>query len=216
MLLLGLIVLRFSPPASEAMSVEAVANNSPEGPAEAIDRVDFVDDSHDKTETKLVDDKNDPAGLAPKKLPDLSSVPPIDFQDTSLKAAEKVELTVEPTVKLNGELSGRGVGVRSKIAIKGGGSTESERSVTLGLRWLARHQQADGSWSFHHGADDPGALEKCTTGATGLAILSFWAPGTRTVAMFAFRDRRQGSEIPGFANEAEPRRGRPAGPGRLE
>jgi hypothetical protein len=177
LLLLGLIVLRFSPPASEAMSVEAVANNAPEGPAEAIDRVDFVDDSHDKTETKLVDDKSDPAGLAPKKLPDLSSVPPIDFQDTSLKAAEKVELTVEPTVKLNGELSGRGVGVRSKIAIKGGGSTESERSVTLGLRWLARHQQADGSWSFHHGADDPGSLEKCTTGATGLAILSFLGAG---------------------------------------
>lgn len=183
LLLLGVIVLRFSPPTTEAMSVEAVANNAEEGPAEAIDRVDFVNESKDKPPDPKDDtakndaDSKDTGGVSRKKLPDLSSLPPIDVKDTMLQAAQKVELTVEPTVKLSGELSGRSVGVRAKTLIKGGGSTESEQAVTLGLRWLARHQQADGSWTFHHGSDDPGKLEKCTTGATGLAVLSFLGAG---------------------------------------
>ncbi len=165
LLLLGLIVLRFSPPPSEAMSVEAVANNASEGPAEAIDRVDFVDDSHDKTETKVVDDKSDTGGLAPKKLPDLSSVPPIDFQDTSLKAAEKVELTVEPAVKLSGELSGRGAGVRERSQSKEADRPRASARVTLGLRWLAapasgrslelssRGRRSGLARKMHHGSD---------------------------------------------------------------
>jgi hypothetical protein len=46
----------------------------------------------------------------------------------------------------------------------------------MGLAWLARHQNPDGSWSFQHGPDDPGMLD-CPTGATGLALLAFLGAG---------------------------------------
>ena len=59
---------------------------------------------------------------------------------------------------------------------------ESWSSVGLGLQWLARHQNADGSWSFDHRRDrsrpakDTGAC-KSSTGATSLALLSFLGSG---------------------------------------
>jgi hypothetical protein len=46
----------------------------------------------------------------------------------------------------------------------------------MGLDWLIRHQQADGSWSFQHGPDDPGTMD-CPMGATGLALLAFLGAG---------------------------------------
>jgi hypothetical protein len=178
-LALGLIVFRLAPQAGEVPLVEAVANDSPNAPVEAVDRVDFVDEPLDKPQEKVVDNKDDgknESGVSLGKLSDVPKLPPIDFQAASLQAAEKVSLSTEPAVHFTSELKGR-VGPARSTLLKGGGTGESERSVTLGLRWLARHQQADGAWSFHHGSDDPGTLEKCTTGATGLALLAFLGAG---------------------------------------
>lgn len=75
-----------------------------------------------------------------------------------------------------GLLDGRGDQMRAKLVKKGGGTKESERAVEMGLDWLARHQQSDGSWSFQHGPDDPGMLD-CPTGATGFALLAFLGAG---------------------------------------
>lgn len=73
-------------------------------------------------------------------------------------------------------LSGRGADARAKLVKAGGGNEASEKGVELGLKWLARHQRSDGSWSFQHGPDDPGVLD-CPTGATGLALLAFLGAG---------------------------------------
>jgi hypothetical protein len=75
-----------------------------------------------------------------------------------------------------GLLDGRGDQMRAKLVKKGGGTKESERAVEMGLDWLARHQQSDGSWSFQHGPDDPGLLV-CPMGATGFALLAFLGAG---------------------------------------
>lgn len=64
-----------------------------------------------------------------------------------------------------------------------GGSTESERAVERGLRWLIAHQSSDGSWRFDlsngvcNGYCRNRGTEPTTTGATGLALLAFLGAG---------------------------------------
>lgn len=55
------------------------------------------------------------------------------------------------------------------------------QSVERGLGWLARRQWLDGSWSFDHrrpgepsGDEQPGGDRSCTTGATALALATFF------------------------------------------
>jgi hypothetical protein len=181
LLVLAFIVLHYSPPPPEVETIEAGVEDAT-GTPEAIDSVNFVNELREKPQEQPADEKtaassDDKSPVSAGKLPDLSSVPPIDYNDSSLQAAKKVELSTEPAVQFTAELTGRSGAVRATLLSKGGGTGESERAVTFALRWLARHQQSDGKWSFHHGGDDPGTLEKCTTGATGLAILSFLGAG---------------------------------------
>jgi hypothetical protein len=82
----------------------------------------------------------------------------------------------EQGANLEGILTGRGPEMRARLVKAGGGTKESERAVELGLEWLARHQNPDGSWSFQHGPDDPGSLDS-PNGATGLALLAFLGAG---------------------------------------
>jgi len=64
------------------------------------------------------------------------------------------------------------------------GPPAAASAVALALEWLARHQLADGSWSFDHrrGAcqgrcGDPGSLEDARIGATALGVLPFLGYG---------------------------------------
>jgi hypothetical protein len=75
-----------------------------------------------------------------------------------------------------GELAGRSKKARGAMLASQGGTPASEVSVNTGLKWLAKHQRPDGSWSFKHGPDDPGSLDN-PTGATGLALLAFLGGG---------------------------------------
>lgn len=78
---------------------------------------------------------------------------------------------------------GRRAGARSQLAALHGGSPASEAAVEAGLKWLIRHQQPDGSWSFHHTYANcdkycqPEGAAACPTGATGLALLCFLGAG---------------------------------------
>ena len=110
-------------------------------------------------------------------LPDGDPLPALELRAAPLDVRHDFAVGTDPTVRFAGELAGRIGGARAKLVAKGGGTTASEKCVSLGLRWLARHQQTDGSWNFHHGLDDPGSLEKCTTGATGFALLTFLGAG---------------------------------------
>lgn len=66
-----------------------------------------------------------------------------------------------------------GAGGRLRRAIRGGGGKRTESAVEAALRWLARHQEADGSWSVRktEGAGD------WDPGVTGLAVLAFLGAG---------------------------------------
>ena len=82
-------------------------------------------------------------------------------------------------------LAGRNPRVRSQLAIREGGTIESEAAVTRALKWLDAHQNSDGSWSLHrfdqagdcHGrCGDAGRVESDTS-ATALALLPFLGAG---------------------------------------
>ena len=80
---------------------------------------------------------------------------------------------------------------RGKSAVAVGGSPASEAAVERGLLWLARHQAADGSWSFEHShCVDPfgnptqpchcrakGYIEGHTKASTATALLPFLGAG---------------------------------------
>lgn len=84
---------------------------------------------------------------------------------------------------LHGLLAGRSPQSRGALLEAEGGTPQSEAAVLRGLRWLAAHQQRDGSWNFNHhlGAcagrcRDPGT-HASTTAATALALLAFLGHG---------------------------------------
>lgn len=81
-------------------------------------------------------------------------------------------------------LTGRSEAGRRRMVRKTGGSRESEKAVDNSLKWLARHQLPDGSWSFDHRHGScqgqcsiPGDKPELRAGATGLALLPFLGAG---------------------------------------
>jgi hypothetical protein len=83
-------------------------------------------------------------------------------------------------------LGGRSAGNRKGLALKNGGSNESEAAVDAALVWFAAHQAVDGSWSTdmmdkpcngqcRHGTVDIGKPKRIA--ATGLALLCFLGAG---------------------------------------
>lgn len=72
---------------------------------------------------------------------------------------------------------------RQELARQRGGSEGSEKAVEMGLDFLARHQNPDGSWSLHRfgggqGYENAGYGQmQSDTAATGLALLAFLGAG---------------------------------------
>ncbi|MBM80719.1 MAG: hypothetical protein CMJ78_09015 [Planctomycetaceae bacterium] len=84
------------------------------------------------------------------------------------------ELVMTDTVKARGDALN-----------KYGGTAESERAVEAGLKWLADHQRANGSWSINYrlaGVCDgtctqTGDFKTAHSAATGMALLAFLGAG---------------------------------------
>ncbi|MBY0525538.1 MAG: terpene cyclase/mutase family protein [Gemmataceae bacterium] len=81
-----------------------------------------------------------------------------------------------------GGFGGRSGATREKMLREGGGNTRSEAAVAAGLKWLTRHQAADGHWGFNdfnvHGkcnCSGPGAHEDMA--GTSLALLALQGAG---------------------------------------
>jgi len=73
---------------------------------------------------------------------------------------------------------------RAAMVASGGGTRQSEQAVTLALKWLAEHQNYDGSWTFQHQhspkchgtCGDPGNVDS-KIAATAMALLPFLGNG---------------------------------------
>lgn len=81
-------------------------------------------------------------------------------------------------------LAGRDPAFRGELLAHEGGTTASEAAVTRALRWLAKHQADDGSWSLDHFNSTGDCNGRCgapginsDTAATALALLPFLGAG---------------------------------------
>jgi hypothetical protein len=98
---------------------------------------------------------------------------------------ELSELTrVFPTVAGGSLFAGRDPRVRDQLVRSQGGTSQTEAAVARGLKWLARHQNADGSWSldaWHKAPRATGGSEglggHSDTAATALVLLPFLGAG---------------------------------------
>ncbi|MDO4582879.1 MAG: terpene cyclase/mutase family protein [Planctomycetia bacterium] len=74
--------------------------------------------------------------------------------------------------------------VPSRVKVLAGGYLSSDRTTEYGLKWLVRHQYADGSWSFDHtqapgcrGCSGAGTWKEATNMATAMGLLSLLGYG---------------------------------------
>lgn len=81
-------------------------------------------------------------------------------------------------------VEGRQPEQRREIALKRGGTLESEQAVERALDWLAAHQLPSGAWSLIHDGGEcqgrcanNGSKDRFDTAATGLSLLAFLGAG---------------------------------------
>jgi hypothetical protein len=180
LLALAMILIQLKPQAVEPAPVEVFGSEAPDATTDVLENVqkplDIVvknADAADKAPAaKTTTDKTTFDMTATE-----SALPSLDKKARPLDLADNLLSVTGPSGRFTGELAGRTGTARAKLLSKGGGNSASEKSVSNGLRWLARYQQSDGNWSFRHGPDNPGTLTQCTTAATGLALLAFLGAG---------------------------------------
>lgn len=81
-------------------------------------------------------------------------------------------------------LAGRDMNQRAKLVNLDGGNQRTELAVAMGLKWIAAHQNRDGSWSleaFDHAGNCNGQCDatgvRSDTAGTALALLPFLGAG---------------------------------------
>ena len=106
------------------------------------------------------------------------------FNDDPIQLQLDLRQILGPNTDVNSEFAGRSEAARAALVEAFGGTSESEAAVGNGLRWLAEHQQGDGSWNFHHIHDacgeecsHPGTHSPYSIAATSLALLCYLGAG---------------------------------------
>lgn len=110
----------------------------------------------------------------------------IELDNFSERTAPRNDLMKDVGALVGTGLAGRGAAAKGDFNITAeGGTPESEKAVAAALKWLAEHQNPNGSWNFNHQTapmcagkcGDRGSMTDCTTGATGMALLPFLGAG---------------------------------------
>jgi hypothetical protein len=110
----------------------------------------------------------------------------VQLVEIATDTAPRVVFTKEIGATNGSGFAGRGAAAAGKFNVaKEGGTTASEKAVALALKWISEHQNRDGSWNFNHQnggscnrqCAEPGDLQDCTTGATGMALLPLLGAG---------------------------------------
>ncbi|WP_425396367.1 prenyltransferase/squalene oxidase repeat-containing protein [Aeoliella sp.] len=117
-------------------------------------------------------------------MDELEAAAPVDISDFGLTSAPEA-ITANANAFAGNALEGRGHESRAALVRAKGGSAESEEAVEAALKWLASHQNRDGTWHLDHrgGGDcngqcgDPGEIENSLKSGTALALLPFLGAG---------------------------------------
>ena len=78
-----------------------------------------------------------------------------------LPALAQVKTTLNSKDPLRRTLAARDPRVRVEMVTREGGTTLTEAAVARGLRWMAKHQNSDGSWSLHRFSRVPDCRGRC-------------------------------------------------------
>lgn len=95
----------------------------------------------------------------------------------TLPSLDKVKKRIATNSDQNFRFSARDPRMRVEIVKKEGGTTLTEAAVARGLRWLARHQNRDGSWSLKGYENYASSRNRGDIAATALALLPFLGAG---------------------------------------
>ncbi|MEO2002108.1 MAG: hypothetical protein ABGW75_10835 [Pirellulales bacterium] len=144
-------------------------------------------------EEEMVPDNTAPEKNASKLQPSLRQVKTKEQQNESNSGMQGGSGAMATASRADAKtaLSHRSGSARGEIARARGGSPASEAAIERGLLWLARHQAANGSWSFEHPhCIDPfgrpsqqclcrtkGYIEGHTKASTSIALLPFLGAG---------------------------------------
>lgn len=102
----------------------------------------------------------------PLSMPDMA---PVELNASLLASST-------PSIAVGVALSGREPGMREALRDAYGGTQLTEDAVMAGLRWLARNQRSNGSWSLR-GPYSDGASRENAEAATAMALLAFQGHG---------------------------------------
>lgn len=194
LVLILLLVLQFPSKGSNVSSVVIrLADAQPESQSESITLVPKAEtiSIEEPLETSLTVDATLNANQAPAieiESPLPKSEPASDDAPALVASLAPVSGAAIMAVQLpKGGVYRRDAASRASLGERYGATTESEDAVESALRWLATHQQRDGSWSFDlsqepcrgqcKNSQSDESLPRPATAATGLALLAFLGAG---------------------------------------
>ncbi len=98
------------------------------------------------------------------------------FEPELVKIESTAPAPINPSNNPSFALSGRGENSRMGMLKRFGATPQTENAVELGLKWLAKNQKRNGSWSLK-GPYKSLVAEENTMAATGMALLAFLGHG---------------------------------------
>lgn len=189
LVVLGLMMLPFEveelPSLTSVMSkndiIEEIVDDLTDALDEPIDipteevevemQVDTISEVTDVEEIEIADDVEAPVAA-------------VEFEKIADRVAPTTDLLSSTESVVGSGISGRGAEARAVMVRDYGGTKQSEAAVAMALKWIANHQNRDGSWSFDHSLNGQrcncskaGSLKTSMNGATAMALLPFLGAG---------------------------------------
>jgi hypothetical protein len=189
LVILGLMMLPFEveelPSLTSVMSkndiIEEIVDDLTDALDEPIDiptedievevQVDTISEVTDVEEIEIADDVEAPVAA-------------VEFEKIADRVAPTTDLLSSTESVVGSGVSGRGAEARAVMVRDYGGTKQSEAAVAMALKWIANHQNGDGSWSFDHSLNGQrcncskaGSLKTSMNGATAMALLPFLGAG---------------------------------------
>ena len=130
----------------------------------------------------------EPSAVDAKVEVDMSSMvadaPAVSVSGLSESLAPASGIAAQSSAAMRAGLNSRSSETKRDLLKKFGGTTETERAVSMSLKWLAEHQNPEtGAWTWSHSlvcggkCDRPGNRTRSLNGATGMALMCFLGAG---------------------------------------
>ncbi|MFM8571074.1 MAG: prenyltransferase/squalene oxidase repeat-containing protein [Pirellula sp.] len=130
----------------------------------------------------------EPTAVDAKVEVDMSSLvadaPEVSISGLSESLAPAAGIAAQSNAAMRAGLNSRSSETKRELLKKFGGTTETERAVSMALKWLAQHQNPQtGAWTWSHSlicsgqCDRPGNKTASMNGATGMALMCFLGAG---------------------------------------